>query len=211
MSHASELVRRWLLLLPALMVAGALQGQSLSGSALLSGLRQGGYVLVMRHASSPGARPEPAQANPDNVAHERQLDDAGRSSARAMGDALRHLQIPIGHVLSSPTYRALETVHLAQLGRPKVYAQLGDSGQSMQADSSGARGAWLRAKAAQVPLRGTNTLIVTHFPNMTEAFGPGAAGLADGETLIFRPDGRGGAPLVGRVKIDEWTSLPTAH
>jgi hypothetical protein len=63
-----------------------------------------------------------------------------RSSARAMGEALRRLQIPIGQVLSSPTYRALETIKFAQLGPATTYAQLGDSGQRMVADKSGARG-----------------------------------------------------------------------
>jgi phosphohistidine phosphatase SixA len=167
----------------------------------------GGYVLVMRHASSPRTPPDPAQADADNVQHERQLDDQGRTSARAMGEALRRLQIPIGLVLSSPTYRALETVRLAQLGQPKTYSQLGDGGQSMQADPNGSRAAWLRAMVAERPMTGTNTLMVTHFPNVNEAFAKDATGLADGEAIVFRPDGRGGAPVIGRIKIEEWPQL----
>jgi len=31
-----------------------------------------------------------------------------------MGDTFRRLRIPVGQVLSSPTYRALETARLAQ-------------------------------------------------------------------------------------------------
>jgi phosphohistidine phosphatase SixA len=161
----------------------------------------------MRHASSPRAAPDPAHANVDNVQHERQLDDQGRASARAMGEAMRHLQIPIGQVLSSPTYRALETVRLAQLGQPKTYSQLGDGGQSMQADPTGTRAAWLRAKVAEKPVAGTNTIIVTHFPNVNEAFAKEAEGLADGEALVFRPDGQGGAPVIARIKIEEWPQL----
>ena len=180
--------------------------QSLSGKALATALRSGGYVLVMRHASSPRTPPDPAHANTDNVQHERQLDDQGRASARAMGEAMRHLQIPIGQVLSSPTYRALETVRLAQLGQPKTYSQLGDGGQSMQADPTGTRATWLREKVAQPPTAGTNTIIVTHFPNVNEAFAKDALGLADGEALVFRPDGYGGALDIGRIKIEEWPS-----
>lgn len=210
MSPSTALWRRLLTLLPALAAVTTVHGQSLSGKELLSALRQGGYVIVMRHASSPRTPPDPAQANPDNVAHERQLDEIGRSSARAMGEALRQLRIPVGQVLCSPTYRALETVHLAQLGEPKTFPQLGDSGQSMQADDSGARATWLRAQAAQVPHRHTNTIIVTHLPNMREAFAQSAAGIADGEALIFHPDGRGAAPLIALVKIDEWAGLAGA-
>ena len=50
--------------------------------------------------------PDKASANPDNFKLERQLDEAGRWSAIAMGAASRDLKIPIGEVFSSPTYRA---------------------------------------------------------------------------------------------------------
>jgi len=71
----------------------------------------------MRHASSPGVAPDAAHANIDNTTTARQLDDEGVASARAMGEALRRLRIPNGQVLSSPRYRALETVKYAQLGK----------------------------------------------------------------------------------------------
>jgi phosphohistidine phosphatase SixA len=174
---------------------------------LVLALRAGGYVIVMRHASSPPTPPDPAQADADNVQHERQLDEAGRTSARAMGEALRRLRIPVGQVLSSPTYRALDTVRLAQLGQPKTYSELGDAGQTMQADPSGRRAAWLRAKVAESPPAGANTIIVTHSPNVIEAFGKDATELAEGEALVFRPDGRGRASLVGRIKISDWPRL----
>jgi phosphohistidine phosphatase SixA len=173
--------------------------------------RTGDYVIVMRHASSPRASPDPAQADAENTRDERQLDEAGRDSARAMGDALRRLRIPLGQVLSSPTYRALQTVRVAQLGQPKVYSELGDAGQSMQVDPTGTRAAWLRAKVAERPSPGTNTVIVTHFPNVSEAFGKDADGLADGEALVFRPDERGKASLVGRIKITDWPPLAAAQ
>ena len=56
-------------------------------------------------------------------------------------------------------------------------------------------------------MRGKNTIIVTHYPNITEAFPQAAAGLADGEALILHPDGRGSAALVARLKIGEWSGL----
>jgi phosphohistidine phosphatase SixA len=209
MSFSAALRCRVLALLCLLAALGTAQGQSLSGKAMVAALRTGGYVLVMRHASSPRAPPDPPQADADNVQHERQLDDQGRASARAMGEAMRRLRIPIGQVLSSPTYRALETIRLAQLGPPTTFSQLGDGGQSMAADPIGTRAAWLRTKAAESPTVGTNTIIVTHFPNVNEAFSKDAIALADGEALIFRPDGHGGAVLIGHIKIEEWPQLAT--
>lgn len=195
---------RVLVVLSLLVALGTAHGDGLSAKALVAAMHAGGYVLVMRHAGSPRTPPDPAQAEPDNVQHERQLDGPGRAAARAMGEALQRLQIPIGLVLSSPTFRALQTVRLAQLGQPRTFAQLGDGGQSMQSDPTGTRAAWLRAKVAECPTAGTNTVIVTHFPNVNEAFGNDAAGLADGEALVFRPDGHGGARVVGRIRIEEW-------
>src|SRR5258706_2681165 len=195
--------------LAALLViaAGTLQAASpLSGPPLAEALKAGGYVILMRHASSPAMPPDKASAEPDNFAVERQPDQAGRESARSMGEALRALRIPIGAVLSSPTYRALQTVRLASLGKAQSCVELGDGGQSMQAAGQGA-GSWLRLKVAGRPRVGTDTVIVTHLPNITVAFGNAASDVKDGESLVFRPDGKGGAELIGRIKIEEWASL----
>jgi len=85
-----------------------------------------GYIIVMRHASSPREVPDKQTANPDNLTPERQLDAEGRASATAMGKALRELKIPIGEVLSSPTYRALETIRYAQFGRAQAQEEFGE-------------------------------------------------------------------------------------
>lgn len=193
--------------LAAALLWNVASAQMLEGPALVAALQRGGYVILMRHASSPQAAPSPAQADTDNPRHERQLDEAGRSAARAMGAAIRRLHIPLAAVLSSPTYRALETVRLGQLGEPQTREQLGDSGHSMRADTTGERGKWLRMQVATVPAPGTDTLLVTHLPNIREAFPADVAGLQDGAALIFRPDGHGGAQLVARVAIQEWPRL----
>jgi len=190
-----------------LAIAATGHAESLSGTALVAALRQGGYVLVMRHPSSPFTPPEKAAANPDNPKLERQLDETGRTTARAMGEAIRTLRIPLGDVLSSPTYRALEGVRLAAFGDAKTFAELDEGAQGMRANADAERSAWLRTKAAELPRAGTNTLIVTHTPNLVGAFGQSAAPVAAGEALIFHPDGKGGADLVARIKIEEWPQL----
>ena len=174
--------------------------QQLQGEALVKALRQGGYVIVMRHASSPREVPDKAAANPDNVKPERQLDQEGRASATAMGKALRDLKIPVGAVLSSPTYRALETIRYAQFGNPQTFPELGDNGQSMQGGTE-AQATWLKQKVTEFP-RGTNTLIVTHMPNMSRAFPQSTERLEDGEALVFGPTG-----VLARIKIQEWQGM----
>jgi phosphohistidine phosphatase SixA len=196
--------------LTLLLGPAAASADTLSGASLVGALREGGYVIVMRHASSPPAPPDKSMANPDNPKSERQLDENGRSAARSFGEALRKLRIPLGELLSSPTYRALETLRLADIGKPKTAPELNEGAEGMMASADPARSAWLRAKVAETPRKGTNTLIVTHSPNLTGAFQDSAARMSAGEALIFQPDGKGDAALVARLKIEEWSKLARA-
>jgi phosphohistidine phosphatase SixA len=205
MQHGTT-ARMWVLGTAAVLLLPAVaQAQLLSGTALVEALRKGGYVIVLRHTSSPREVPDERTANADNNPRERQLDDTGRKDATALGQALRRLAIPVGSVVTSPTYRARETVRFAQLANPEVAAALGDRGQSMQGVTE-ADGAWLRTRAAQFS-SGSNTFLVTHLPNIMRAFPDHAAGVADGDALVFGPDGKGGANLVALVKIAQWPAF----
>ncbi len=178
--------------------------QTLSGVELVNALKQGGYVLVMRHANSPAQPPSKQDADPKNVNLERQLDGTGRDTARAMGEAVKKIDLPIGEVFSSPTFRAHETVTYAALGQQKDVTELDEGAAGMQAIPESARIAWLKAKTAEAPRAQTNTIVVTHAPNIKGAFGIDAAA---GETMVFKPDGKGGASEVARLKIGDWPAL----
>jgi phosphohistidine phosphatase SixA len=182
--------------------ASAAQGPS--DAQLIEALRGGGLVIVMRHASSPREQPDAATANADNISRERQLDRTGKDTATAMGAALRALKITVGTVLTSPTYRARETVKYIGLSSPTAVPELGDGGQSM-AGASEAQAAWLRSCAATRPAPGTNTLIVTHSPNLSSAF-PAWGAVADGESVVVRPNGTS-FEIVGRIPIERWPLL----
>jgi phosphohistidine phosphatase SixA len=179
----------------------------LSAPSLLQRLRAGGCVLIMRHASAPRAEPDAHAAEPDNPRRERQLDDAGKADARALGAALRALHIPIGPIYSSPTYRALETIRLAGLGTPRIVAQLGEGEHGMLGAAEQPRLEWLRRAVKQAPPAGRNALVVTHTPNIVGAFGREAADIRAGEMLIFQPDRAGKAELLGRLTVKQWRDL----
>lgn len=180
----------------------SLSAQAAPSAQLPGQLRAGGFVLVIRHASSPQELPSREEADRENTKQERQLDEKGRRTATAMGLAVRNLRIPIGAVFSSPTYRARQTVTLAGLGRPTLVDALGDTGQSMQA-AADAQAAWLRDKVCEVPRMG-NTVLVTHQPNIARAFPDLGTTVAEGETVVFRPDGHGGTTIAGRIPIEAW-------
>jgi len=183
----------------------------LSGPQLLGRLRAGGCVLVMRHARSPEATPDARSANSDNPHRERQLDEAGKAGARAFGAAVRALHVPIGLIYSSPTYRARETVQFARLGEAKVVEQLSESKHGMSGAAERSQTEWLRRAVAQSPPAGSNTLIVTHTPNIVGAFGNRASGIGAGESLIFEPRQDGSTRLLGRITVDEWQKLAGQH
>jgi phosphohistidine phosphatase SixA len=184
-------------------VVPGVRAQGLSGSVLVNALQHGGYVIVMRHASSPRDVPDARTVQPDNTARERQLDQAGRDSARAMGEALQRLRIPVSEVFTSPTYRARETVRLLGFTTPTLVEELGDGGQSMRGASS-PQALWLQRIVNTITAG--NWLVVTHQPNIVAAF-PQLSNVADGESVVFRREA-GTASVVARVKIDDWPRLP---
>ncbi|HTP40543.1 MAG TPA: histidine phosphatase family protein [Steroidobacteraceae bacterium] len=176
----------------------------LSGFPLLSALRRGGFVVVMRHASSPREIPDRAHADPQNTTPERQLDATGRDTATAMGKALREFDIPFTQVLASPAYRAQETVRLAGLSAT-AKPELAQVGADMQ-PATLTQLEWLRNQVKILP-KGGNTLIVTHAPNISGAFGAQGANIGDGESLVFGSDGKGGSALLARIRIEDWPTL----
>ncbi|HZT03292.1 MAG TPA: histidine phosphatase family protein [Steroidobacteraceae bacterium] len=212
-SAASRFARRFVACAPASLIAAVLacapnaHASPVKDSTLLAALQHGGCIILMRHASSPDARPAARTAAPGNINLERQLDADGIAAARAMGAALKRLSIRIGDVMSSPTFRARETIRAAGLGSPRIMDQLGDGGHSMSRSAIAGWSAWLRHAVGQQPPAGSNRLIVTQGPNISDAYRRIASGLKAGGALIFRPDGHGNAQLLGSMQIADWPQL----
>ncbi len=179
--------------------------QWLSGIELVGALKQGGYVIVMRHANSPQVRPDPAIVAPGNTRGERQLNENGHKTARAMGQAVKALGVPIGTVLASPTFRTMETVRDLDLGTPTTFNLLGDGSEGYEYSSFEDSARFIRVRITEMPKPGSNTLIVTHVPNMEQAFGDRFS-IDEGQVIVVKPDGVMGTP-VGTIKIDEWPGL----
>lgn len=191
--------------LPCLLLAAGAPG--LSPPRLLQRLREGGCVLVMRHAQSPEQRPTAAAAEPDNPRRERQLSGAGKTTARELGMALRVLGVPFGPIYVSPTYRAIETVRLAGIGPFRTVAQLAEGPRGMAGSAGRAEVRWLRRATDRPPPSGGNALIVTHTPNIVGAFGSVARHIGAAEMLVFEPVRHGTARFIGRLTVGQWRAL----
>ena len=68
-------------------------------------------------------------------------------------------------------------------------------------------GGWKKIFEATLQESDANALVVTHLPNMAAAFPQWTSGLLDGETLVLGSDGKGGATLVARIKIEQWSTM----
>jgi phosphohistidine phosphatase SixA len=142
---------------------------------------------------------------PGNQARQRHLNDKGRDTARAWKEAFRKMGIPVGKVYSSKFYRAQETARLG-FGEPAPTSDVTEGGQVVSPNENNRRTAALRKMAATAPDPGTNTVIVTHKPNVMDAFGKDWFDVREGEASVFRPDGQGGYKAAGRVLADQWST-----
>jgi hypothetical protein len=71
------------------------------------------------------------------------------------------------------------------------------------------RTAALRKLASTVPAVGSSVLIVSHKPNIIDAFGKDWFEVKEGEATILKPDGTN-YTVVARVQMDEWPRLAAA-
>ncbi|MFC0252283.1 histidine phosphatase family protein [Massilia consociata] len=131
--------------------------------ALWERLRAGGYVLLIRHAATHPGIGDPPHFKLGVCSTQRNLSDAGRRDARAIGAALREHSIPIGPVWSSRWCRCVDTARLA-FGRVEEEPAL----DSLFRDSDTAAKAKRRAAQARIAAWNgqDNLVLVTHDVNI---------------------------------------------
>jgi broad specificity phosphatase PhoE len=169
-------------------------------------VRRGGYVIVIRHGATFSNQADTDPLNIKNVSAQRQLNDQGRAQAKAMGETMRALKIPVGSVVTSMFQRAVETGTLLGFGDVKSTFDVSEGGLVVTPDENARRAQALRKLAGTAPA-GSNLVIVTHKPNIMDAFGKDWFDVREGEASIFQPDGQGSYKPVVRVRADEWSGL----
>ena len=169
----------------------------LVGAELVEALRDGGHVLYLRHTETPeDGTDEPGSLG--DCSRQRNLNNAGRADARALGEAVRALDVPVGEVLASPYCRTVETAELA-FGR----AVTEDGLLTPTPDTRGRTTRALRELLSTEPEDGKNTVLVGHLTNLRLL---STATPDEGETVVLRPDGEGFL-LVGSVPPQGWQEL----
>lgn len=173
-------------------------------AALIDALRAGGYVLYFRHAQTDWTQSDNttgagwSSCAPSRM---RQLSDAGRETARQVGEAMRRLKIPVGQVLASEFCRTQETAQLLGVGEVAVTRALINETHAEHAGGTDALREAARRLMATPPPQGKNTVLVAHgnvFMLVSDRR-PAEAGAA-----VLKPDGRGGFQVIAHVGPEEW-------
>jgi phosphohistidine phosphatase SixA len=169
-------------------------------------LRAGGYNIVVRHGATFSDQADTDPFNFDNVAKQRNLNDKGKQLAKAFGEAIRRLALPVGEVYTSKFNRAYETAVLAGFRDIEPTLDLTEGGLVVTPDENNRRAEAFRKMLAQVPDKGKNNFLITHKPNIVDALGKDWFDVKEGEASIFKPEG-GKYRLLARVQMEDWPKL----
>jgi phosphohistidine phosphatase SixA len=204
-------------LLPVFAAAIAIAGQIARPAAqevtraAFDGLKNGGFVVVFRHGTTNASATFPEDKSPLDLANcsdQVMLNEAGQDQALAIGRAFVSASIPVGKVLASGYCRAIEMARLA-FGRMETSDAL-LLPTFVPVAGTPAPPPWpqrvqtMKKMLATVPEAPTNTILITHFPNVRAALG---VQIEFGDAVIAKPDGQGGVRLVARIPASEWPSL----
>lgn len=164
-------------------------------TGLWKALRDGSSIVLLRHAIAPGTG-DPVNFDVEECSTQRNLSDAGRKQATAIGNLFRLGGIKKARVFSSQWCRCLETARLLKLGSVEKLPLLNSFFQHYQRRDYQTKN--LREWIGKQDLEQT-LVLVTHQVNITS--------LTDiypssGELVIVNRSKSGDLAVLGSIKTD---------
>ncbi len=172
--------RRFIAASTALLAGGA----HAQASDFWARLREGGNVVLMRHAQTEPGVGDPPEFKLGECATQRNLSAEGREQARRTGAAFQREGIRLDEVRSSAWCRCVDTAQLA-FGRHTVWAPINSFFGGQGAREAQTRQVIEAARTLRAP---ANWMLVTHQVNITALTGEY---LAMGEIFLTRPEADG--------------------
>src|SRR5258707_5877082 len=173
---------------------------------IVKALRAGGFVIVVRHGATFPDQADTDPLNFDNIAAQRNLNDKGKALAKAFGDAIREAGFWVGKVYTSKYNRAYETAVTAGFKDIEKPADITEGGLVVSPNENNRRVDAFHKLLGTAPTPGTNTIIITHKPNIVDALGKDWFDVREGEATIFRPES-GSYKLIARVQMEDWPHM----
>src|SRR6516165_4869089 len=187
----------------------ALAQASLRDAEIAKALRAGDLVMVVRHGATFPDQADTDPLNFDNIAAQRNLNDKGKALAKAFGDAIHQAGVPVGKVYTSKYNRAYEPAVIAGFKNIEKTADITEGGLVVSPNENNRRIEAFRRLLGTAPTPGTNTIIITHKPNIVDALGKDWFDVKEGEASLFRPE-NGTYRLIARVQMQEWPHITAA-
>jgi phosphohistidine phosphatase SixA len=186
----------------ALLLAGtaALLPASLARAepALWPRLREGGCVLLVRHAATGPGLGDPPGYRLDDCATQRNLSEAGRAEARRLGAKLRAERVPIARVYTSPWCRCRDTATLA-FGAAEDWEPLSSFFDLPHREAELSETVRKRILSYSIRKPRGNVAMVTHNVNIAALT---KLSVATSEAVVVRPDGCCGLKVLGRLRVE---------
>lgn len=179
--------------------------ETLATRATLASLRQGGYVLYMRHGNTDNSRPDRApQVDLNDCSTQRPLNEEGRRVTAEVGRAIRQARIPLGEIFVSPLCRAKESAQAAFGKDFQVHEQLMYTANLTSEQKKPILATTRKLLSEPVPA-GVNRVIVAHAPNMADLMGFFVK--PEGTVVVIRPQGNGEFEYVASIHPRMWPEL----
>lgn len=182
--------------------------EKLATKKLLDQVRQGGFVLYMRHGNTDNSRPDAVpKVDLNDCATQRPLSAEGRQVAARVGQYLRQARIPVAEVIHSPMCRARDSAHLAfpDFG-DKLRPELGLTYSSnLTTEEKKPVLAKTRELVSTLVAAGTNRVLVAHAPNMADLMGYFVK--PEATVVVLRPLGEGRFEYLASIHPAMWPGL----
>lgn len=172
---------------------------------LMNEIRQGGFVLYLRHGITDNSRPDRfPNVDLNDCNTQRLLSDEGRALMKQIGQSIREQKIPLGKIVVSPMCRTKESAQLAigdqfETAEPLMYSA------NMTSEQKKPRIEALKKLLVAPIAKGANTLLLAHAPNLADLIGFFVK--PEGTLVVFRQAGPSGYEYVASIHPEDWAKL----
>lgn len=174
----------------------------------MAALQGGGHVIYFRHARTDWSQHDDVRGAGDwtscDPARMRQLSAEGRATARAVGEAMRRLAIPVGAVHASEYCRCVQTAELLDVGPVETTRDILNARAAGYIGGRDALARSARRRLSSVPPGGSNTVLVAHGNVFLLVAGERPP---EGGAAVVRPEGDGDFTLLGILPAEAWIAL----
>jgi phosphohistidine phosphatase SixA len=191
-----RLLKTFIISLMGLVALGTMNILAYQGD-LITQMKDGRHILMIRHAYAPGTG-DPKHFKIGDCATQRNLDNRGRAQARKIGEWLRSKGIKKVKIYSSQWCRCVETATLLDLGPVTHLPALNSFFELPQNREPNIKA--LRSFMADLSENSQLVIFVTHFVTILEITGES---VSSGEGVVLKLKKRGAYDVLGRLSFDE--------